>query len=161
MSWVGTIQYKFFFHFFLSFNYSCPHFPPLLSPALPTPTCHIQSSHPSPVVLVHGGHVLWFDPSPSFPHYPLPFLSSHCQFFRNLVCFNNHWRSGTLIGSLEYTGLSIKKVLIRSDILLWRKFCNRGEDNMWWEQDKWLTSILSRSSSARLSSQCSLGCYSL
>ena len=32
-----------FFCLFLLFNYSCPHFPPLLSPALPTLTSHIQS----------------------------------------------------------------------------------------------------------------------
>lgn len=28
-----------FFIFFLLSNYSCPHFPPLVSPVLPTPTC--------------------------------------------------------------------------------------------------------------------------
>ena len=40
------ISVFFFFHFLLSFNYSCPHFLPLLSPDLPTSTSHIQSSPP-------------------------------------------------------------------------------------------------------------------
>ena len=67
--------YKFFF--LLLFNYSCPIVPPLLSPALPTPASHIQSS---PIVFVHVSflHGPWW-PFPVFSlFFPLP--SSHCQF---------------------------------------------------------------------------------
>ena len=62
----------YFLKFLLLFNYSCPHFPPLLSPALPTSTSHIQSSpHCCPCLWVLYPYP-WLDPSPSFPIISLP-----------------------------------------------------------------------------------------
>ena len=51
--------FRFLFFLFL-FNYSCPHCPPLLSSALPTPISHIQSSHP-PLSLLMGLLYMFLD----------------------------------------------------------------------------------------------------
>ena len=66
--------------FLLLFNYSCPHFPPLLSPALPTPHL-LLSIPPCPRCLCpwvfYTCSFTW--PFPFFsPLSPIP--SGHCQF---------------------------------------------------------------------------------
>ena len=76
-------------------NYSCPHFPPLLSPALPTTTSHIQSSS-HPVSLSMGPLYTFLDnPSPSLPRYlshpsfqlvSLFFISMSLVIFCLLIC---------------------------------------------------------------------------
>ena len=54
------IFFLFCFLFLFLFNYSCPHCPPLLSSALPTPISHIQSSHP-PLSLLMGLLYMFLD----------------------------------------------------------------------------------------------------
>ena len=71
--------------FFIVVNYSCPNFPPLLSPALPTPTFHIQHCPPPPLSLSMGSLYMFLDLT--FPllslFSPSPVLSGHCQFVLN------------------------------------------------------------------------------
>ena len=67
----------------LLFNYSYPHFPPLLFRTLPNPTVHIQSS-PFPLLSLSMGPLDMFldDLSPSLSHYPsLPSLLVTVNFF--------------------------------------------------------------------------------
>ena len=92
--------------FFFKFIFYCcsitvvPIFPSLVSPTLPTPISHIQSS--PPLFFVHGSfiHILWWPfpfPSPLPSGYsPLPsplvtvslfFISMSLVLFCSLVCF--------------------------------------------------------------------------
>ena len=95
---IGKLYILNFYVFLLLYNYSCPHFSPLLSPALPTPTSHIQSSSPSPLSSSMGPLCMFpDDPSPYLPHYPPPhstlftvslfFISMSLGIFCLLVCF--------------------------------------------------------------------------
>ena len=75
---------------FLLINYSCPHFSPLLSPALPTsPTFN----PPPPLVLVHGSFIPFpfFPPLAPSPHplvtVSLFFISMSVVLFCLLDCF--------------------------------------------------------------------------
>ena len=77
-----------FLNLLLLFNYICPHFPPLLSSALPTPS-HTQSSPHTVLVPRYFINVPYLDPSPSFPSYPPTLWSlSVCSLFPCLwFCF--------------------------------------------------------------------------
>ena len=78
--------------FSLLFNYSCPHFlPPLLSPALPTPTSYIPSSLTLLSLSVGPLYMFLDDLSPSFPQYPpTPCLLSFCSLFPCLWFYFAH-----------------------------------------------------------------------
>ena len=73
----GLYFFIYFLNFLLLFNYTCPHFPPLLSPALPSSTFHIQFS-PQPLLSLSMGPVYIFLDL----LFPLlsPLLSGHCHF---------------------------------------------------------------------------------
>ena len=68
--------------FLLLCNYSCPHFPPITLPILPTPTSHIQLS-PIPLSSSMGPLYMFLDDLlPSFSYYPPPlWLLSICSLF--------------------------------------------------------------------------------
>ena len=82
IAFVFFLMFSIVFIFLLLFNNSCPHFPPLLSLALPTPTSHFPPLILPPFGFVHGSFILI--PWQPFPVFPLlsqsPQPSGYCQF---------------------------------------------------------------------------------
>ena len=88
---VDVLFFYFFilFIFLLSFKHSCVHFslPPSSAPL--TPSSHPQP-HPPSTLLMGPLYMFFDDPSPSFPHYPLPppfWLLSVCSLFQCLCLY--------------------------------------------------------------------------
>ena len=110
--------------FLLLCNYSCPHFPPLLSTSLPTPTSHIQSS-PTLLSLSMGPLYKFLDLTllllcPIIPPSPLVtvslfFISRSLVLFCSLFCFVDQV---SLIGKIIWY-LSFTNWLMSLSIILY------------------------------------------